>query len=110
MTEMSMEKEYGPPVASPIHPGEILNEDFLIPMNVTPGRLADAIGVDLRLIESIINAQEPITAETALLLSRFFGTSAELWTGLQTQYDLETAESRLAEKLAAVVAYSSMEC
>lgn len=107
---MSMEKEYGPPVAPPIHPGEILNEDFLIPMNVTSGRLADAIGVDLRLIESIINAQEPISAETALLLSRFFGTSAELWTGLQIQYDLETAATRLAEKLAAVVVYSSMEC
>ena len=107
---MSMEKEYGPPVAPPIHPGEILNEDFLIPMNVTPNRLADAIGIDLRLIEAIINTQEPVTAETALLLSRFFGTSAELWTGLQTQYDLETAATRLAEKLAAVVAYSSMEC
>ena len=110
MTEMSMEKEYGPPVAPPIHPGEILNEDFLIPMNVTPGRLADAIGVDPHLIQAIVNTQEPVSAETALLLSRFFGTSAELWTGLQTQYDLETAESRLAEKLAAVVAYSSIDC
>ena len=107
---MSMEKEYGPPVALPIHPGEILNEDFLIPMDIAPNRLADAIGVDPHLIQSIINTQEPVTAETALLLSRFFGTSAELWTGLQTQYDLETAATRLAEKLAAVVAYSPIEC
>ena len=106
MTEMSMEEEYGPKVMAPIHPGEILNEDFLIPMNVTPGYLAAAIGVAPHLIRSIVAAQEPISAETALLLSRFFGTSAELWARLQLQYDLEMAEDRLGEKLAAVVAYS----
>lgn len=107
MTEMSsMEKEYGPKVFPPIHPGRILNNDFLVPMNITPSRLADSIGVDPHLIQSIINGQEPVTAETALLFSRFFGTSARVWTGLQSQYDLDIAESRLAEKLAAVVAYT----
>ena len=107
MTEMSsMEKEYGSKVFPPVHPGRILNNDFLVPMNITPNRLADAIGVDPHLIQSIINGQEPVTAETALLFSRFFGTSARVWTGLQSQYDLDVAETRLAEKLAAVVAYS----
>ena len=107
MTEMSlMEKEYGPKVFPPVHPGRILNNDFLVPMNITPNRLAGAIGVDPDLIQAIINGQEPVTAETALLLSRFFGTSARVWTGLQSQYDLDVAETRLAEKLSAVVAYT----
>ena len=105
MTEMP-EGEPAPKLMPPIHPGEILNEEFLIPMNVTPRRLAKSIGVDAHLIQAIINAQEPVSAETALLLARFFGTSAELWAGLQLQYDLEMAEDRLGEKLAAVVAYA----
>ena len=105
MNEMPEEK-HAPNLMPPIHPGEILNEEFLIPMNVTPRRLAKSIGVDAQLIQSIINAQEPVSAETALLLARFFGTSAELWAGLQLQYDLEMAADRLGEKLAAVVAYA----
>lgn len=100
------EKEYGPKTLPPIHPGRILQNDFLTPMNLTPDRLADAIGVDADLIQVIINAQEPVTAETALLLSRYFGTSARLWAGLQSQYDLDLAENRLAEKLAAIAAYT----
>ena len=106
MTEMSMEEKYGPKVMSPIHPGEILSEEFLIPMNITPRHLAKAIGVDVNLIQAIVKCQEPVTAEIALLFSRFFGTSAELWAGLQLQYDLEMAEDRLAEKLDTVTAYS----
>ncbi len=106
MPEMSMEEEYGPKVMPPIHPGEILNEEFLIPMDITPHHLAKAIGVDASLVQSIIKGQEPVSAETALLFSRFFGTSAELWAGLQLQYDLDVAEDRLAGKLDAVVAYS----
>ena len=82
----------------PIHPGEILNEEFLRPMNVTQYRLAKAIGVDARRIHSIVHGQRSITAETALLLARYFGNSAAFWMGLQSQYDLEVAE-RL-EKLA----------
>lgn len=103
---MTLEAEYGPKVFPPVHPGRILNNDFLIPMNLKPGHLAAAIGVDANLIQAIINGQEPVTAETALLFSRFFGTSARVWTNLQSQYDLDVAESRLGEKLAAVVAYS----
>ena len=90
----------------PVHPGEILNEDFLRPMNVTQYRLAKAIGVDARRIHSIVHGERSITAETALLLSRFFGNSAEFWMGLQSQYDLETAQDRLSQRLSMVVAHS----
>ena len=105
MTEMSMEEEYGPKVMPPVHPGTILDHDFLTPMNMSPAYLAEAIGVDVGLIQGIIRGQEPVSAETALLFLRFFGTSAELWAGLQLQYDLDVAEDRLGEKLDAVVAY-----
>ena len=107
MTEMSLEEEYGPKVMPPVHPGAILDHDFLTPMNMTPDYLAQAIGVEVALIQGIVNGQEPITGEIALLFSRFFGTSAELWMGLQNQYDLDVAEDRLAEsgKLDAVVAH-----
>ena len=91
----------------PIHPGEILDEEFLQPMNITQYRLAKAIGVDARRIHAIVHGQRAITAETALLFSRFFGNSAGFWMGLQSQYDLETAEDRLSDKLGAVVALSS---
>ena len=74
----------------PIHPGEILNEEFLRPMNITRSRLAEAIGVDPRRIHAIVHGQRSITAETARLLSRFFGNSAQFWMGLQSQYELET--------------------
>lgn len=109
MTGMSIEEEYGPKVMPPAHPGAILDHDFLTPMNMAPAYLAEAIGVDLALIQGIIKGQRPVSAETALLFSRFFGTSAGLWMGLQNQYDLDVAENRLAEKLNAVVAYSP-EC
>ena len=88
----------------PIHPGEILDEEFLQPMNISQYRLAKAIGVDARRIHAIVHGERSITAETALLFSRYFGNSARFWMGLQSQYDLETAEDRLAEKLNAVVA------
>ncbi len=94
-----------PQLLSPIHPGEILNEEFLLPMGITQYRLAKSIGVDARRIHSIVHGQRSITAETALLLSRFFGNSAAFWMGLQSQYDLETAEDRLAGRLEAVTAH-----
>ena len=89
----------------PIHPGEVLNEEFLLPMRVSQYRLAKAIGVDPRRIHAIVHGQRSITAETALLLSRFFGNSAEFWMGLQSQYDLETAQDRLSRRLDKVAAY-----
>ena len=90
----------------PIHPGEILNEEFLLPMQITQYRLAKAIGVDTRRIHSIVNGQRSITAETALLLSRFFGNSAQFWLGLQNQYDLEITEDRITGRLAAIEAHA----
>ena len=101
--QMSQEQEMLPP----IHPGEILNEEFLCPLDVTQYRLAKAIGVDPRRIHAIVHGQRSITAETALLLSRFFGNSAGFWMGLQSQYDLETASDRMGERLEAVRAYSA---
>ena len=86
----------------PIHPGEILNGEFLVPLGVTQYRLALGIGVDARRINAIIHGQRAITAETALLFSRFFGNSAEFWMGLQSQYDLEKEQDRLADRLSRV--------
>ena len=90
----------------PIHPGEVLSEEFLVPMGVTQYRLAKAIGVDARRIHAIVHGGWSITAETALLLSRFFGDSAEFWTGLQSQYDPEIATDRLSQRLETVAAHA----
>ena len=83
----------------PIHPGEILNEEFLRPMSITQSRLARAIGVDARRINSIVRGERAVTAETALLLASFFGNSPLFWMGLQSQYDLATIRDRLSERL-----------
>lgn len=91
----------------PIHPGEVLNEEFLRPMGVTQYRLAKAIGVDARRIHAIVHGERAITAETALLLSRYFGNSAEFWMGLQGQYDLEVASDRLSQRLELVTAHAA---
>ena len=96
---------HNPERLAPVHPGEILNEEFLLPMNITQYRLAKAIGVDARRIHSIVHGERSITAETALLLSWFFGNSAEFWMGVQSQYDLEAAEDRLSDRLYVVVAH-----
>ena len=83
----------------PIHPGEILRDEFLVPMKITQYRLAKTIGVDPRRVHAIVHGERSITAETALLFSRFFGSSAEFWMGLQNQYDLERERDRLADRL-----------
>ncbi len=103
---MTTQTAPGPQRLSPIHPGEILNEEFLLPLGITQYRLAKSIGVDARRIHSIVHGQRSITAETALLLSRFFGNSAAFWMRLQSQYELEAAEDRLADRLDAVAAHS----
>ena len=90
----------------PIHPGEILNEEFLLPMNISQYRLAKAIGVDPRRVHAIVHGERSITAETALLFSRFFGNSREFWMGLQSQYDLDIAEDRLGARLASIAEHS----
>ena len=84
---------------SPVHPGGILLEDFLKPLNITRYRLAKSIHVPQRRIDEICAGKRAITAETALRLARFFGTDAQSWLNLQTHYDLECLELRLAEKI-----------
>ena len=80
------------------HPGEILREEFLKPMGITPYRLAKDIGVSVNQITSIIKEQRRISAETALLLSRYFGVSDSLWSNLQAHYNLECAKDNLGGK------------
>ncbi|MEW6668588.1 MAG: HigA family addiction module antitoxin [Thermodesulfobacteriota bacterium] len=84
----------------PVHPGEILLEDFLRPMGITQYRLAKSIGVPQRRIGEIIAGKRSITADTALRLARFFQTDAQSWMNLQTHYDLSVAEEKLSERLA----------
>jgi len=84
---------------SPIHPGEVLLEEFIKPMNLSQNRLAIDIGVDARRINEIVLGKRAVTADTALRLSRFFGNSPQFWMGLQTQYDLDVAEDQLGKRL-----------
>ena len=83
----------------PVHPGEILLEDFLKPMNITQYRLAKSIGVPQRRIGEIVAGKRAITADTALRLARFFGTDAQSWMNLQTHYDLTIAEESLSGRI-----------
>jgi antitoxin HigA-1 len=83
----------------PIHPGEVLREEFLRPLNLSPYAVAHAVGVPRTRIERLANEQTPVTADTALRLGRYFGTSAAFWMGIQTQYDLERAEDELRATL-----------
>jgi len=75
----------------PIHPGEVLLEEFLKPMGLSQNRLALDIGVHARRINEIVLGKRRITADTALRLARYFGTSPQFWLGLQTDYDLDVA-------------------
>ncbi len=83
----------------PIHPGEILMEEFLTPMGLSQNMLANDIGVPPRRINEIIHGKRRITADTALRLSRYFKMSPQFWLGLQMDYDLDLEEDRLAERL-----------
>jgi addiction module HigA family antidote len=83
----------------PIHPGEILHEEFLLPLNLSQYRLAKDIGVPPRRINEIVKGKRAITPDTALRLSRYFGLSERFWLNLQTRYDLETAKDRLENRL-----------
>ncbi len=84
---------------SPVHPGEVLLEEFIKPMGLSQNRLAIDIGVDARRVNEIVLGKRAITADTALRLSRFFGNSPQFWMGLQTQYDLDVAEDHLGKRL-----------
>jgi addiction module HigA family antidote len=83
----------------PVLPGEILLEEFLKPMGLSQNRLALNIGVPARRINEIVLGKRAISADTALRLAKFFGTSAEFWLGLQGQYDLDVAAEELGDRL-----------
>lgn len=83
----------------PIHPGEILLEEFLQPMSISQYRLAHDIGVPPRRINEIVQGKRGVSANTALRLSRYFGLSDRFWLNLQTRYDLETEKDRMKGRL-----------
>jgi addiction module HigA family antidote len=84
---------------SPIHPGEILQEEFLGPLGISQYRVAKETSVSPRRINEIVRGTRAITADTALRLSRYFGTSERFWLNLQVRYDLEVEKDRLGDRL-----------
>ena len=95
---------------APVHPGEVhacdidllnrvLREEFLVPMKLSPYAVARAIGVPRTRIERLVREETPVTADTALRLAKYFGTTAGFWMGLQAQHDLEQAEDALTREL-----------
>jgi antitoxin HigA-1 len=86
-------------VMPPVHPGEILLEEFLKPLEVSQYQLAKEISVPARRVNEIVHGQRRISADTALRLARYFGTSERFWMNLQTRYDLEIEKDRLGEAL-----------
>ena len=83
----------------PLHPGEILNEEFLVPLGLSQNKLALDIRVPARRINEIVHGKRRITADTALRLAKYFNMSAQFWLGLQMDYDLDVAYDQLSEKL-----------
>lgn len=88
----------------PVHPGEILLEEFLTPMGISQYRLAKDLGVPPRRINEIVQGKRSVTANTALRLSRYFGTSEPFWLNLQNHYDLDLEKDRLGPDLEKVAA------
>ena len=84
----------------PVHPGEILLEEFLKPLGISQYRVSKDIGVQARRINEIVHGKRAVTADTALRLARYFGTSEGFWMNLQSHYDLELAKDRLGDRLA----------
>lgn len=87
---------------APMHPGEVLREEFLLPLRLSPGALAKACGVPRTRMERLANEETGVTADTALRLSRAFGTSAELWLNLQTDFDVQTTKKQIGSDLAKI--------
>lgn len=89
-------------VIAPIHPGEVLLEEFLEPLGVTQHHLAVSIGVPPRRINEIVHGKRRVTADTALRLARYFGTTDRFWLNLQTRFDLEVEKDHLGASLDAI--------
>ena len=88
---------------SPAHPGDVLREDFLKPLELSQYALAKAIDVPQIRVSEIVNGKRAVTPDTALRLARYFGTSAEFWIGMQATYDLEMARDQVGAKIKARV-------
>lgn len=91
----------------PIFPGEIIKEEYMIPLELSQNQLARDIDVPVGRVNQIIHGDRAITADTALRLARYFGTSAELWLGLQNDYDLRCAKRKLGDKIQRVHIYQA---
>jgi addiction module HigA family antidote len=83
----------------PIHPGEILLEEFMEPLRLSEKNLSEALGVDVERINRIVTGRSKITADIALRLARYFGTTPQLWMNLQSKYDLEVAQDKKAKEI-----------
>ena len=83
----------------PIHPGEVLREEFLKPFNLTEKDLAAQLGISVKNVEDIVAEKSGMTADLALRLAKFFGTSAQFWLGLQSDYDIDIAREKLGDRL-----------
>ena len=94
-----MNNEYFSDKLQAVHPGEVLLEEFLKPMNLSQNQVALAMRVPARRINEIVQGKRRITADTAVRLARYFGVSPQFWLGLQMDYGLDIAEDRLANKL-----------
>jgi addiction module HigA family antidote len=83
----------------PVHPGEILNDEFLKPLGISQNQLGNDLGVSPRRINEIIHGKRSVTADTAMRLARYFRNSASFWLGLQMDYDLDVAEDSLSSRI-----------
>ncbi len=92
---------------APVHPGEILREEFLAPLQLTRSAVAAALRVPRTRIERIAREEKPVTADTALRLGKFFKTGGAFWMNIQARYDLETAEDMLAPQIKKIAAYEA---
>ena len=90
-----------------VHPGEVLAEEFLKPMGISAYRLAKETGIPQTRLSQIVRAKRRVTADTALRLSTYFGTSAQFWLGLQDDYDLEEEQDRIGDELSKIAAVRS---
>jgi antitoxin HigA-1 len=92
---------------APVHPGEVLREEFLVPLKLTPYSVAAALAIPRTRIERLVREEAPVTADTALRLGRYFKTGGAFWMNLQARFDLETAEDKLAPQIAKIATFAA---
>lgn len=92
---------------APVHPGEVLREEFLVPMKLTPYAVASRLGVPRTRIERLAREETAVTADTALRLGKFFKTTPAFWMNMQAQFDLEMAEDKIAPQIKKIVSHEA---